>query len=130
MDSNVNVNELSLEELGINNPAIEAQQEADKETAERAIVLYTQARTIHAITGMNVLEEYENNESVRVRILNGEIDFIGLYREMSESHNRRVPAIVRSANGSASQTLNIRSMTDEQFNKLDNMLANGKHVSL
>lgn len=120
-----------LDQMNVENPAQTAQEAVDKETAERAIVLYTQANTIREITGVDVLRIYHENDEIRDRVLRGELDFVGIYREATMGSGHRMPMVIRGANSNnIATTLNVRNMNTDQFRKLDAMLANGHEVSL
>ena len=102
-------------------------QPDDTELRLRAKELITQARTIQAVTGVDVLSVYSTDAEVRTRVLNGEMDFIDLYRQMKPA--QQPPAPVRSANGGMG-SVNISGMNDDQFARLNDLLSKGGKVSM
>lgn len=129
-NSNVNANDMTLEQLGVENPVAVAEAAVSKETAERALVLFTQAATIKAVTGVDVMAMYQQDEQVRERILSGALDFIGLYHETNNNVRNSAPTVVRSSNGNMHHDVSVRNMSESQFKKLDEMLKSGQTVSL
>ena len=92
----------------------------------RAQELMTQAQNIQRMTGQNVLDVFNSDESVRRRVASGEIDFYDLAREMSQATNdrRRVPPVVPRTTG-GTHTSTVQDLTDDQFDRLDRNLQNG-----
>ncbi|MDD6143316.1 MAG: hypothetical protein PUD16_07470, partial [bacterium] len=64
---------------------------------------------------------------VRSHILNGEWDFIDVYKRMKPA--RSLPTPMRSANGGAG-VMNISGMDENQFDKLNAMLKKGMKVDM
>ena len=93
----------------------------------RAQELITQARTIQAVTQADVMTLYNTDPEVRARILNGEWDFIDVWKQMKPAQQPPVP--VRTANGGAG-AMNIGGMNDQQFDKLNEMLKRGAKVDM
>ena len=93
----------------------------------RAQELITQARTIQAVTGVDVLSVYNTDAEVRTRVLNGEMDFIDVWKTMKVQS--APPAPVRSANGGVG-AMNINAMNESQFTKLNEMLSKGVKVDM
>ena len=93
----------------------------------RAQELITQARTILAITRVDVFAVYNTDVDVRSKILAGEMDFIDLYRQMKPVV--QPPAPMRTANGGVG-SVNIGGMNGQQFDKLNEMLARGGKIDM
>lgn len=104
-----------------------AQQEEQLALQLRAQELIAQAHTIQAITGVDVLAVYNTDAEVRTRVLNGEMDFIDLWKSMKVPSTP--PAPVRSANGGVG-AMNINAMNESQFDKLNEMLSRGVKVDM
>ena len=103
------------------------QPEDDLTLKLRAQELITQARTIQAVTQADVMTLYNTDPEVRARILNGEWDFIDVWKQMKPAQQPPVP--VRTANGGAG-AMNIGGMNDQQFDKLNEMLKRGTKVDM
>ena len=101
--------------------------QADLPLRLRAQELITQARTILAITRVDVFAVYNTDVDVRTKILAGEMDFIDLYRQMKPAV--QPPAPMRSANGGVG-SVNIGGMNEQQFDKLNEMLARGGKIDM
>ena len=93
----------------------------------RAQELMAQARAIRATTNVDVLALYNTDVEIRARILTGEWDFIDVWNLLRPA--AQPPAHVRSANGGAG-TVNIGSMNETQFEKLNQMLSRGAKVDM
>ena len=93
----------------------------------RAQELITQARTILAITRVDVFAVYNTDVDVRTKILSGEMDFVELYQQMKPAI--QPPAPVRTANGGVG-TVNIGGMNEQQFDKLNEMLSRGGKIDM
>ena len=93
----------------------------------RAQELITQARTIQAVAQADVFAIYNTDAEIRTRILNGEMDFIDVYKTMKPV--QAPPAPVRSAGGGVG-AMNIGAMNDTQFEKLNQMLSRGAKVDM
>ena len=103
------------------------QPENDLPLRLRAQELITQARTILAITRVDVFAVYNTDVDVRSKILAGEMDFIDLYRQMKPVV--QPPAPMRTANGGVG-SVNIGGMNGQQFDKLNEMLARGGKIDM
>ena len=108
-----------------NQPA--QQPEENMQLKLRAQELITQARTILAVAQVDVMALYNTDPEVRTRILNGEWDFIDVWKQMKPA--QQMPAPVRSANGGVG-AMNIGGMNDQQFEKLNEMLKRGAKVDM
>jgi len=102
-------------------------QPDDTELRLRAKELITQARTIQEITRVDVFSVYNTDVEVRNHVLNGEWDFIDVYKRMKPAHTPPTP--LRSANGGAG-VMNISGMDENQFDKLNAMLKKGMKVDM
>ena len=120
---NTAVQENASEQIQQPEPA----QEPSLELQLRAQELITQARTIQAVTGVDVLSVYNTDIEVRTRVLNGEMDFIDVWKSMKIQS--APPAPVRSANGGVG-AMNIGAMNENQFSKLNEMLSKGVKVDM
>ncbi len=99
------------------------QNETDGEVRFRANMLAAQANKLQQ-RGLDVKAVYENNPEIRRRVLSGEWDFYDVAEAMT---TRNVPQPVRQPNGAGfGGGIDITSMTDEQFAKLNANLAKGK----
>ena len=108
-------------------PAPVQQSAENMELKLRAQELITQARTIQTVAQTNVMALYNTDPEVRARILNGEWDFIDVWKQMQPAQTPPVP--VRTANGGAG-AMSIGSMNDQQFEKLNEMLMRGAKVDM
>ena len=113
--------------LPVQQPAPIQQPEENMQLKLRAQELITQARTILAVAQADVMALYNTDPEVRTRILNGEWDFIDVWKQMKPVQTPPVP--VRSANGGVG-VMNIGGMNDQQFDKLNEMLKRGAKVDM
>lgn len=132
METNQQMMNSMLEEARQHTPAPVEQQppqpeEPSLELQLRAKELITQAHTIRAIANVDVLAIYNTDVEVRGHILNGEWDFIDVYKRMKPAHTPPTP--LRSANGGAG-VMNISGMDENQFDKLNAMLKKGMKVDM
>ena len=88
-----------------------------------AQTLLDQANTIKRLTGQDMMALYNSDKSIQDRILSKEIDFYDLAEEMRTQ--KRMPPVVRSANGQANRHRSIADLTDDQFDELDRRLEQG-----
>lgn len=117
----------------------EATQEDGRETQrqdeidQRAALLMQQAEAIAEAGGPDMLEVFRQDDVIRENVLSGAWDFQVAYgyllgRDSMQKGNRRmVPAAVRSSNH-ASTKKGIASMSDREFNELDERLARGEII--
>ncbi len=101
----------------------------DPAIIQRAQELITQAQTIQRITQVDVLALYNTDVDVRTAVLQGQMDFVDVYKTMKPASP--APAPVRSANGGANPGgVNVSAMTDNQFERLNQLLKKGGKVDL
>lgn len=94
------------------------------ETHVRADLLAKQAQKIMDRRGLDVMQAFNADETIRNRVLSGEWDFYDVAENMPK-HNSPVP--VRTSNGAANTgAVSISNMSDEQFKRLQANLANGR----
>ena len=104
-------------------PEAEQQNETDARMQYRAETLAAQANKLQQ-RGLDVQAVYRSNPEIQRRVLSGEWDFYDVAEAMTE---RRVPVPVRQTNGAGyGGNLDIASMTDEQFARLNARLAKGE----
>lgn len=104
-------------------PEAEQQNETDARMQYRAETLAAQANKLQQ-RGLDVQAVYRSNPEIQRRVLSGEWDFYDVAEAMTE---RRVPVPVRQTNGAGyGGSLDIASMTDEQFARLNARLAKGE----
>ena len=72
-------------------------------------------------TGLDVIAEWNRNPEVKRAVINGEMDFYRVAKQMQGK--KRPPSPMRSPNGvNGVGPQSITSMSDAQFKKLDKML--------
>lgn len=104
-------------------PEAEQQNETDARMQYRAETLAAQANKLQQ-RGLDVQAFYRSNPEIQRRVLSGEWDFYDVAEAMTE---QRVPVPVRQTNGAGyGGNLDITSMTDEQFARLNARLAKGE----
>lgn len=109
-----------------------AHDEPPAQVAEKAQALFAQARTIRAINGVDVMEIYNTDPDVKQRVLSGEWDFVDVLKNMGGQAARAAdaPAPVRTSNGVALGNMDIRRMSPTQFEKMDELLAQGGSIDM
>lgn len=96
----------------------------------RIDMLKHQAEVIKADTGIDVIAEYNKNEDVQKAIINEEMDFYDVAKQMQKP-KKRPPSPMRSPNGAKGINPNaIDSMSDEQFEKMDQRIKEGARYTL
>lgn len=96
------------------------------ETETRINELKKQAEKIKAKGGPDVISEFMNNEDIKRRVVNGELDFYEVAEMMRAKPKRKPPSPMRSPNGAANVTPNaFMSMSDEQFDRIEKQLDKG-----
>jgi hypothetical protein len=120
---------------GVVEPAPKPEQPRDEQgrfSAEnatskaRAELLARQAQKIRDNRGLDVMGAFNQDESIKQKVVSGEWDFYDVADAMSRT-SKRVPAPVRSPNGGENYSgVSIMNMTDAQFRKLQENLASGK----
>lgn len=71
------------------------------------------------------MQAFGSDPDVKQRVLSGEWDFHDVADHLGQQ-GRRVPAPVHSPNGASVSSVSIANMTNEQFAKLQENLANGR----
>lgn len=108
--------------------------EDDIRTNERLAILRHQRDQIAAEGGPDVVNEFMNNEEIKMAVVRGEMDFYDVARHMkqAEGKNRKnPPAPTRSPNGaSGSEKSTIAGMTKEQFARFDKRISEGARYNL
>ena len=103
----------------------------DPATSARIDMLAHQADRIKAQTGIDVIDEFANNEEIKNKVISGEMDLYDVAEMMKPSARRRPPAPTRFSNGASGQAPNaITSMSDEQFERLERRIKEGARYSL
>lgn len=104
-------------------PEPQQQNETDAKLSYRAEFLAAQVEKLQQ-RGLDVKAVFDNNPEIQRRVLNGEWDFYDVAEAMTQ---RRTPLPVRQTNGAGfGGNLDISSMTDEQFARLNARLAKGE----
>jgi hypothetical protein len=101
--------------------------EPDAEVKLRANMLIAQAENLKSATGIDVMALYNSDPDVREKITSGEWDFTDVLKN-HRAEKPKAPAPVRSANGLGMGDVDIRSMSGEQFNRLNEFLERGGRV--
>lgn len=109
-----------------------AKDEPDPVVAARADLLAKQAQKIKGSRGVDVMEVFNTDPTVKQRVLSGEWDFYDVADSVkTEAARARVPSPTRSPNGHTSgAALSIANMSSEQFKKLNQQLAGGKRFNV
>lgn len=90
---------------------------------QRAQKLYDQAQTIESVTGLNVMEIFQNDAEAHRKVVSGEWDFRDIAREYGQGQQAmRAPAPVRNANRTGLKVTDFAHMSDEDFARFDAML--------
>ena len=101
----------------------------DKALLTRINMLKHQAKQILADTGIDVIAEWNNNEDVKQAIMNEEVDFYDVARQMQK--RKRPPSPMRSPNGASGTNANaIESMSDAMFDKMEKRIKEGARYTL
>lgn len=105
----------------------------DPAISARIDMLDHQQKAIREKTGIDVMEVFNTDKSIRDRITSGEIDFYDVADMIKNQPQgkRRPPAPTRSSNGASGQSPNaIENMTDEQFARMEKKIAEGARYTL
>lgn len=106
--------------------------EVPAEIQQRANALTTQADTIQALTGVDVYGVMQSNPEYAQKVYSGEWDM----KDVLNAHNAggtakaAAPSLIRSPNGSMGGKTGFRTMSDDQFAKINAMLADGKTIDV
>lgn len=96
----------------------------------RANELFEQARTLQKFSGVDVLSVYRSNPEYVERVNSGEWDMTDVLTAFNQSGQRNVPTPVRNAHTGGISPVNFRSMSSEQFEKLNKALETGGKYSI
>lgn len=109
-----------------------AQPPAGEGVRIRAQALFSQAKAIHELAGVDVLALYQNDPAVRNRVLSGEWDFMDVLRGTGGQAEgpRTPPAPVRSANGGAGGAPDVRRMSAGELRRMNEALMRGETFDL
>lgn len=100
------------------------------ETETRIEELRKQANKIKAKGGPDVIKEFTENEDIKRRVVNGELDFYEVAELMSKP-KKKPPTPTRSPNGSAKYSPNaFDSMSKEQFERFEKQIDRGVRYSM
>lgn len=100
------------------------------ETETRINELRKQADKIKSKGGPDVIKEFSENEDIKRRVVNGELDFYDV-AEMMSKPKKKPPTPTRSPNGSAKYTPNaFDSMSKEQFERFEKQIDRGVRYSM
>ena len=106
----------------------------DPYISARIDILSGQAAKIKAKTGIDVMAEFERNPEVKQQILNGDIDFYEVAERLKSGNPQskaKPPAPMRSPNGaSGSEKSTIRSMSKEQFARMEQRISEGARFDI
>ena len=104
----------------------------DPATMKHIDMLKHQAERIKADTGIDVIEEWRNNEDIQQAVIDGEMDFYDVAKQIQQQQTRRrPPAPTRSPNGASGTNLNaIFAMSSEQFARLEKRISEGARYTM
>jgi hypothetical protein len=99
----------------------------DPATMARIDMLKHQATQIKADSGLDVIAEWNSNEEIKNAVINGEMDFYDVAKQMQKPQTRRrPPAPTRSPNGTVEYSKGvIMSMSDKQFEAFEKKVQGG-----
>lgn len=98
---------------------------SDAAVKARADILAKQAQKIRSNRGLDVIGAFNQDETIKEKVISGEWDFYDVADAISPQ--KRTPTPVRSPNGGENFSgVSIRNMSDEQFRRLQENLASGK----
>lgn len=106
--------------------------EIPSDVQQRANELYAQAKTLQKFSGVDVLGIYRANAEYMERVNSGEWDMADVLKasQMNPAQPVSTPAPVRSPNSGGIGSANFRSMTAEQFNKVNEALSRGGKIDM
>ena len=100
------------------------------ETETRINELKKQADKIKSKGGPDVIKEFTENEDIKRRVVNGELDFYDV-ADIMRSKKKKPPTPTRSPNGSAKYSPNaFDSMSKEQFERFEKQIDRGVRYSM
>lgn len=98
---------------------------------QKAQALLSQADKLSRFSGVDLMGLYNSDPNVQQKIISGEWDFVDVLDHANASQpSNAAPAPVRSHNGLGMGGMNFRSMTDDQFAKVNAMLDGGKSIDM
>lgn len=103
----------------------QASRQEDAVVRARSELLAKQAQKIRTQRGVDVMQAFNSDPQVKQKILSGEWDFYDVAESLSTGRSR-VPAPLRSTNGSGMTTVSVADMSAEQFRRLQENLAAGR----
>lgn len=93
-------------------------------------VLRKQIEKIKAKTGLDVVAECNKNEDLKNKVIKGEMDFYDV-ADALQKPKKRPPSPMRSPNGASGTSANaIESMSDAQFERLEQRIKEGVRYTL
>jgi len=95
---------------------------------ERASRLYEQAEVIRRASGIDVMAAFESDMQAQERVRSGEWDFADLAASLRAADH--VPATAHTANGVSVASRDVRSMSQAEFDRLNEQLDRGFSVRL
>ena len=104
----------------------------DPAVTARIDMLKHQANRIKAAGGPDVIEEFQNNREIKNKVIRGEMDFYDVAEHLKkQSSSQKPPSPMRSPNGASGiNPFAIDSMSDEQFDRMERQIKEGKRVRL
>jgi len=95
-------------------------------------MLRHQADVILEKRGIDVTTEFMNNETIKQKVVRGEMDFYDVADMLAgQKKSRKAPAPMRSPNGASGTNPNaIDTMSDEQFDRMEKRIKEGARYSL
>lgn len=105
-----------------NKPTNEVQQKAD--------ALIAQANTLKRSAGFDAIALFNSDPEVKQKVLSGEWDFVDAYEATKQNQRRPAPSPVRGSNSMGIGSIDVRTLTDAQFEKLNSMLENGGSIDM
>jgi len=104
----------------------------DPATTARIEMLRHQANRIKSSGGPDVIGEFQNNQEIKKKVINGEMDFYDVADYLkNQKPSRKPPSPMRSPNGASGHNPNaIESMSKEQFARLEKKIQEGARIRL
>lgn len=109
-------------------PRNEQGQFAPKPSDAKIERLAAEADTVKAMTGIDVVAEFEKRPEIRKKIFSGELTFVDLAKQMQG--RKRPPAPMRSPNGASGQRSSILDMSDAAFDRMEKRISEGERFAL
>lgn len=102
----------------------------DPAVSARIDMLSHQADKIKASTGLDVIEVFSNNEEIKRKVIDGEMDFYDVAEGM-KAPKKRPPSPSRSPNGASNVTPNaFATMSSEQFQRMERQIDRGVRYTM